>query len=58
MSLFRSMPDAVLKVLVHSSIHHVEEVVSGWKSVLGHFIREMSHEVRVLLEDRPKLLHG
>jgi hypothetical protein len=56
-SLQISMLDAVLKVLVHSSVHDVEEIVSRWKSTLREFIGKVAHEVRVLLEDRPQLRH-
>ena len=53
MPLVGGMPDAILQVLVHPSIHHVEEILPGRESSFGELIWEMAHKVRILVEDRP-----
>lgn len=54
MSLFGGVSDELLEVIGHSGVHDVEEVLSLREPSLGQFIREMPHEVGVLLEMRPQ----
>jgi hypothetical protein len=53
-SLFGGVSDELLEVIGHSGVHDVEEVLSLREPSLGQFIREMPHEVGVLLEMRPQ----
>jgi hypothetical protein len=54
-SLFGGMSNELLEIISHSGVHDVEEIFSLREPSLGQFIREMPHEVGILLEMRPQL---
>ena len=49
--------DELLHVFLPQRVEHVPEVLALWDSSVGRRIRHILHEDRVLMHERPELLH-